>query len=176
MGVLIRLWMLALMSLAMTVHAQEEEIIWSPDVRLEWSDFRGKARENSRIAAVTASGISYRFSSLEGDDGYYEVEYEVSTFFYPLKSWYHPHKCDDLVLSHEQLHFDIAELFARRMRTTIDNTRFTENVKAEINAIYRQTLIELEDFQDKYDIETNYSMNRPAQLKWNREIEEALNQ
>ncbi|MEN8789978.1 MAG: DUF922 domain-containing protein [Flavobacteriaceae bacterium] len=175
MGVLIRFWILAVISFTITGHSQEEEIRWSPEVRLKWSDFRGQARENSPIAAVTASGLSYRFSSLE-DDGYYEVEYEVSTFFYPLKSWYQPHKCDDLVLSHEQLHFDIAELFARRMRRTIDNTRFTENVKAEINAIYVQTLKELEDFQDKYDMETNYSMNKAAQLKWNKQIQEALNQ
>ncbi|MGB5236783.1 MAG: DUF922 domain-containing protein [Flavobacteriaceae bacterium] len=173
MGVITRFWIFLVVISSIAGYSQEEEIPWSVDFRLKWSDFRGQARENSRIAAVTASGISYRFSSVERD-GYYEVKYEVSTFFYPEKSWYQPQKCDDLVLSHEQLHFDIAEIFSRKMRRTIDNTQFTENVKAEINAIYRKTIEELEVFQDRYDTETNYSMNRAAQLRWNKEIKEAL--
>ena len=174
MGIIIRYWIFLVMISCITGFSQEEEIPWSPDFRLKWSDFRGKPQENSRIAAVTASGISYRFSSIERD-GYYEVEYEVNTFFYPEKSWYQPHMCDDLILSHEQLHFDIAEIFARKMRKAIDSTRFTKNVKAEINAIYRRTLNELEEFQDRYDTETNYSINRAAQLRWNREIKVVLN-
>ncbi len=175
MGVMTRCWILLVMIFAIAGYAQEEEILWNPDFRLKWSDFRGEAPASTRIAAVTASGISYRFASMERD-GYYEVEYEVNTFFYPQKSWYQPQLCNDLVLSHEQLHFDIAEIFARKMRRAMDSTRFTENVKAEINAIYLQTLKELEDFQDRYDAETNYSMNRTAQLKWNMQIEEALKQ
>lgn len=174
MGIIARYWTILVLMVAITGYSQEEEIPWSPDFRLKWSDFRGQARENSRIAAVTASGISYRFSSVERD-GYYEVEYEVSTFFYPEKSWYQPQLCDDLVLSHEQLHFDIAEIFARRMRNTIDNKRFTENVKAEVDAIYRRTIAELEDYQDLYDEETNFSMNRAEQLRWNKEIKAMLN-
>ena len=154
-------------------YSQDDGMLWSPDLKLSWSDFKGTPDKSSRIAAVTASGISYEFSSLERD-GYYEVEYTVSTFFYPSQSWYRPQMCDDNVLSHEQLHFDIAELFARKMRRTIDSTRFTRNVKKEVNAIYTQILKELAAFQKQYDMETNYSMNREAQRRWNKEIREAL--
>ena len=154
--------------------AQDNAIAWQPDIKLKWSDFKGKAEQNSRIAAVTASGISYKFSSHERD-GYFEVDFTVDTFFYPDQSWYHPEKCDDLVLSHEQLHFDISELFARKMRKQMAETRFTENVKAEVKAIYHQILKDLAAFQDRYDTETNYSMNREAQLVWNKSIRESLN-
>ena len=54
------------------------------------------------------------------------------------------------------------------------NTSFTENVKSEIRAIYRQTLKELEELQEKYDWETNFSRNPEAQERWNAQIKEAL--
>ncbi len=155
-------------------RGQEEVINWHPDVLLDWADFKGKPDDNSIIAATTASGISYEFNAFERD-GYYEVEYEVETSFYPMQSWYRPHMSNDLVLSHEQLHFDISELFARKMRKKIDNTRFTKNVKQEIRVIYKDIIKELADFQEKYDRETDFSRNREAQLRWNREIKEALN-
>ncbi len=164
---------LFLLLLSVSSLAQDEVINWHPDVPLNWEDFKGKPDKGSLIAAVTASGISYQFSSHERD-GYFEVEYEVETSFYPDQSWYRPHMCDDLVLSHEQLHFDISELFARKMRKKMAATRFTKNVKKEVRAIYQEIIKELAAFQDRYDQETDFSRNREAQLRWNREIEEAL--
>ena len=155
-------------------RGQEEVITWHPDILLDWADFQGTPDKNSIVAATTASGISYQFSAHERD-GYYEVEYEVETSFYPMQSWYRPHMCDDLVLSHEQLHFDISEVFARKMRNKIDSTRFTENVKREVRDIYKEIIRELAEFQDRYDRETDFSRNREAQLRWNRQIKELLN-
>ena len=112
-----------------------ETISWSPDIKLGWNDFRGKVPQNARAAAITASGISYQFST-RGTGDMVELDYRVSTFFYPYKSWYQPHLCDSLILSHEQLHFDISELFARKMRKRLASGTFTENVKAEVKQIY----------------------------------------
>lgn len=155
------------------IFIQKDGVLWSPDKKLKWSDFKGRPERNSKIAAVTASGLSYRFSSMERD-GYYEVEYTVDTFFYPERSWYQAHMCDEVVLSHEQLHFDISELFARKMRKIMNETRFTKNVKSEVNTIYQEIIKELTAFQDRYDRETNFSMNREAQLIWNKAIKDAL--
>ena len=165
--------LLFLLLMPFMVEAQEEAIAWSPDLKLSWKDFKGPPDKNSRVAAVTASGISYKFSSHERD-GYFEVEYEVDTFFYPGQSWYQPHMCNDLVLSHEQLHFDISELFARKMRKQMSETRFTKNVKKEVRAIYQKIIKDLSVFQDLYDQETDFSRNEEAQLIWNKEIAAAL--
>lgn len=169
---IIRLLLLLLFN-SFLAQAQEVAIPWSPEIKLSWEDFQGLPDKNSRIAAVTASGISYKFSSHERD-GYFEVEYEVDTFFYPEQSWYQPHMCNDLVLSHEQLHFDISELFARKMRKQMAETRFTRNVKKEVRAIYQKIIKDLSVFQDLYDQETDFSRNREAQLRWNKEIAAAL--
>ena len=173
MGFVIRILTLLLATCPFFLIAQENVIPWRADVELKWSDFRGKPNKESIIAAVTASGISYTFNATESD-GYYDVEYQVDTFFYPDQSWYQPEMCDDLILSHENLHFDITELFARKMRRIMDQTRFTENVSSEIKDIYKNILDELDAFQDRYDTETNFSRNRSAQLQWNEEIKKAL--
>ena len=150
-----------------------ETIAWSPENILTWEDFKGKAPDNDRAAATTASGISYQFST-SGSSGEIELDYLVSTFFYPNKSWYQPSLCDSLILSHEQLHFDISELYARKMRNRLASSSYTENVKAEVKQIYKEVLEELEEFQNLYDDQTNFSRDLEHQLIWNNKIEEAL--
>ena len=152
-----------------------ESILWDKGHRLSWTDFKGKPGAPSRAAAITASGISYQFSTLESDSNL-ELDFTVSTYFYPTKSWYQPEVCDEVILSHEQLHFDISELFARKMRKLLGETKFTRNVKAEVKTIYRQINKELAEFQHLYDDETNFSRNREKQQLWNKKIAEALKQ
>jgi hypothetical protein len=151
-----------------------ETIAWSQENKLTWEDFKGKTPNNARAAATTASGISYQFST-SGSNGEIELDYLVSTFFYPDKSWNQPSLCDSLILSHEQLHFDISELYARKMRNRLASTSITQNVKAEVKQIYKEVLEELEEFQNLYDDQTNFSRDLEQQLIWNNKIEEALN-
>lgn len=151
-----------------------ETIEWRPDYKLTWDDFKGQAPSNDRAAATTASGISYQFST-SGTRNEIKLDFKVSTFFYPNKSWYQPSLCDSLILSHEQLHFDISELYARKMRKRLTAGSFTQNVKAEVRIIYKEILEELEEFQDLYDDQTNFSRDIEQQLIWNKKIEESLN-
>lgn len=153
----------------------QEEVLWQADKRLYWKDFKGKVPSGAGAAATTASGISYQFST-NHKNGKMFVDYEVSAFFYPTKSWYKPKICNEVTLVHEQLHFDISELFARRMRKKMAETQFTKNIKAEVKVIYRKTLKNLNDFQNRYDNETDYSRNVPQQKVWIQKIEKALNE
>ena len=153
----------------------QEEVLWKPDFRLSWNDFKGSVPENSSAAATTASGISYNFSTYyEGKE--IKIDFKVQSFFYPTKSWYKPKVCNEVTLLHEQLHFDITELYARKLRERLANATFSKNVKEEVRKIYKTTLRQLNDFQNKYDSETNYSRNLPVQERWVKEIIFALQQ
>lgn len=155
-------------------NPDDDAITWSSDYRLKWTDFKDKPLLGTRAAALTASGINYRFSTSGGAENL-KVVFEVSTHFYPNRSWYKPELCDDLILGHEQLHFDIAEVYARRLRTQLSETTFTyANVKSKVREIYRENNEALNDFQQRYDQETNFSMNREEQLKWNKKIRRDL--
>ena len=150
-----------------------DSISWS-EKKLTWKDFKDEPPLSDRVAATTASGISYQFST-SGTRNSYKVDFEISTHFYPNKSWYKPELCDEVILGHEQLHFDISELFARKLRKELSETTFThENVKKKIKSLYNRNNKELSDFQNRYDEETNFSRNRDQQVIWNKKIEEAL--
>ncbi len=174
MGSLSNLWSLVFSFCVVTsVVAQEEPIPWSPDRKLQWSDFKGTHFKTEWAAATTASGISYSFSSYEKEGQWY-LDLLVTCEFYPDKSWYQPELCDSAILGHEQLHFDISEFFARKMRQRLSKSKFTKNVKAEVRSIYKEVLKELSYFQNKYDHETNFSRNPEKQNEWNKRIAKAL--
>lgn len=174
MGPLKNIALFTILLMGCSGYAQQNDTIsWSAERQLIWYDFKAKAPPSSRVAALTASGISYSFSALERTDGV-EVDFRVDAFFYPNQSWYRPGLSNPLILSHEQLHFDISELYARKMRKRLEATHFSRNVKAEVKVIYREILKELSDFQSTYDEETNFSRNREQQLRWNQKIKEVL--
>jgi len=151
-----------------------ETISWRADHRLSWEDFKGDIPSSAHAAATTASGITYRFSTT-GTRDHINVDFQIETHFYPNQSWYQPALCDEIILSHEQLHFDISELFARKLRKELNETSYThKNVKAKVRSIYRKNNEALSDFQNKYDDETNFSRNREQQLLWNKKIAAAL--
>ncbi len=158
------------------VSAQEySTIIWNTSEKLTWENFKGKIPENSRAAATTASGVTYKYSA-QKVDGKLKVKFNVSAYFYPQKSWYNPSVCDSLILSHEQLHFDISELYARKLKAKLDATTFTHgSLKKEVKSIYNAVMKELNNFQNLYDKETNFSRNIEEQLRWNKKIKKTLN-
>jgi len=156
------------------LFSQEEETIpWRADRKLQWSDFKGSYFKTEWAAATTATGISYSFSSNE-QNGHQFLEIQVQCVFLPQQSWYRPEVCDSVILSHEQLHFDIAELHARKFRKRLAEFRFTDNVQEEVRDIYKQILKELRIFQNKYDRETDFSKDLQKQLLWNRDIAKEL--
>ena len=166
--------MLACLACGPGLRAQDgPSLRWEPGLRLSWADFKGDPPTSKRIAATTASGLSYHYTA-RGEGERFEIDFTVDTFFYPEKSWFHPELCDALVLSHEQLHFDISELFARRLRSRLGSARFTDRIKAEVRQIFAEVNRELSQFQDRYDRETDYSRDREAQLAWNQSIARML--
>jgi hypothetical protein len=158
---------------AVSLSAQEEVIPWSSVKKLTWQDFKGTPKANSSAAAITASGISYEFSAtMQGDKVY--VDYKVNSYFYPQNSWYNRSLADISVLRHEQLHFDITELHARKMRKILSAMKFTTKVRKQIKRVYNEVISDLQKMQRQYDTESDYSRNPEGQLKWETRIASEL--
>lgn len=155
-------------------EVQEKTILWKKNQKLSWTDFKGTP-ENSKAAAVTASGLTYSFSTIKKNNVIVDINFEVSSFFYTHKSWYQPALCDSLILSHEQLHFDITEVYAEKFRVRLAAATFNNNAKAEVKAIYDQVTRELNKYQNLYDAETNFSRDLEQQLLWNKKIAAIFN-
>ncbi|MBM1107923.1 DUF922 domain-containing protein [Aurantibacter crassamenti] len=157
------------------IEAQDEDrvLLWSKERKLTWADYQGSPLKTEWAAATTASGITYSLSSIIAN-GESSLEIIVNSLFYPDKSWYKPELCNDVVLSHEQLHFDITELFAKKFRTRLKTVRNDTNIKKKVRAIFVEINADLHAFQNKYDRETNYSRDLEQQSIWNEKIAKSL--
>jgi len=152
----------------------EVTITWSDDLTLEWVDFKGEPKPVGDAVATTASGISFEYSTTKSSNGIIDYSFNIAAHFYPEKSWRINKPLSDKVLAHERLHFDITELYARKFRQRVSNTRFTNAINSEMGRIYNIINLELESMQKKYDAETNHSQNVEQQIAWQNFIETEL--
>ncbi|WP_405292775.1 DUF922 domain-containing protein [Algibacter sp. Ld11] len=153
----------------------EPVISWQDDYKLSWLDFKGEPKQNSVAVAETASGIRFGFSFKELNSNIVSFTTEVHAYFSTEKSWFHKEKASDYILEHEQLHFDLTELFARKFRKEITELKVSNQIKAELKALYKQHVTELGIMQRRYDEETDHSKNRDMQLKWQSYVKVELN-
>jgi hypothetical protein len=148
---------------------------WNASYKLSWNDFKDKPNPNTSAVAITASGITFGFSVKQTDAQVVSFKADVFAHFYPEQSWYKSNLADSHVLSHEQFHFNITELYARKFRQRISLLKTSNNIKEELNQLYKIIKMELGEMQNRYDNESNYSRNIEKQTKWETYITEELN-
>ncbi len=147
-----------------------EQIQWDATRRLNWTDFKAMPPENAGNAALTSSGILMSFTT-NGET----FHYELSCNFDQSKSW--GRVKNEYILSHEQGHFDIAELYTRKLNKSLKAYRYQPgSFNKDINTIYRNTMKELKDTQDQYDEQTDHSRNVTQQKNWLAKIDNSLRQ
>jgi hypothetical protein len=162
------------LTFSLQAQVPDNKIDWKTEP-LSWSDFSGKPDPISSFHANTSSGISYYWSMKSSSEGH-EFLYEVASYFLPDQSWVRPGKESEHLLAHEQLHFDITELHARKLRKAMEEFDFleTKNIKPALANIYKKVEAERAAMQKKFDLETRHSMDKPAQLKWQKYVQEEL--
>ena len=148
----------------------QDKIFWTENRKLEWQDFQSQTKPNtSQTAATTYCGISYLLTS--STKKFTDKQVKIESFFIPSKSWAHPEHKTDNVLMHEQSHFDIAELFARRFRKIISNKSLdTKSLQKYYEKIYDG----YKDYQQDYEVLTNHGRIRDKQLEYSRKINEEI--
>lgn len=140
--------------------ANEELLDWNTGKRLVWDDYKSRPDARSDAAASTSTylGINY---SVSGSS----INYKITCSFSKNKSW--GRYKTDYILSHEQGHFDITEIFARKLNKRISEYKFDKtSYKIDLQKIYQDILEEKEQFQNQYDEETDFSRNKDKQAEW----------
>lgn len=147
----------------------QDTISWSPSYKLKWEDFQGKPDVSSKYGAISNLKIKY---SLTANNDSFNVK--VFCFFIKSKSW-SLFKKSDTLLMHEQGHFDITELFARKLRKAFAEYRFNyKTVGKDIDNLFLINKEERIKMDALYDKETNLSRNSKKQLLWNQKIKAEL--
>lgn len=148
--------------------SNDGEFTWNESKKLTWADFRGKPDKNSDAVALTASGITFGYSyrQQKGSGEIISFTTEVNAYFYPKMSWYHRDRANNYILAHEQLHFDLTELYVRKFRKAVKDLPITKSIKSDLKKLQKEINSALSEAQNKYDFETNHSIIPDAQQKW----------
>jgi len=150
-----------------------QNIKWAADRDLTWEDFQGGADVSSKFHAQTQSGVkySYRWQSSNKNTTY---TFEVFSYCDKSLSWVKRGKETNALLAHEQLHFDISELHARKLKQSIASSTFSKSHNAEIKNLFKANQRAREAMQEQYDSETNHMKNQEEQIRWQQLVASEL--
>ena len=108
-----------LLLLPLSGYAQHEQFIeWSSAKRLTWDDYLAKPPSSTDAAAITSTALGVEYSLKNNN-----LAYTITCRFSKTNSWGR-HKTDYILL-HEQGHFDITELFARKLAKELKEYKFS---------------------------------------------------
>lgn len=158
--------------LSLGAAAQSDTVYWSP-VRLTDSQFKKETPSASTSRQLTPN----RHWTLEGyifnglrfsfETSGKTIRYEVVAYMLPYESWLKDHN-DPLTLEHEQAHFDISEVFARKLRKRLSTVKDGPSARR----LMHQYFDDLQDEQKRFDKahrgESGVSDN------WKKKIKEGL--
>ena len=182
---------------AVTAAYAAGPIEWAKDVKLSLQDFKQKVPAASTDTAHSWVGLDVSWECREG-----RSESHAHAIFDPQQSWWRGSvpslwggldessmsrsqlenrrtsaERDQDLLRHEQLHFDLTELVARKIRKQFEalpricaTPGATDAVEKAIAAIER----EWHDEQARYDRETDHGAGQVKQRQWELRVREAL--
>lgn len=159
--------MAGIFCLGLSGVAQEplENIEWSESRPLSWKDYAFRTFRSGRQMAITSVRHSVK--------GYQREEipdFEVKVLFIYADSWTSD-TTNLQLLEHEQLHFDIGELFRRKIEARIEGLRRDgEKQKAIYRYVIKKMLSEFRIFSSEYDKATRFGNLKGEQAKWKKEI------
>jgi hypothetical protein len=146
-----------------------DAIAWSAARRLRWSDFASSAPKAGDEGALTAYSIFYGVRCA-GET----FEFRAVAGFLPHDSWVRPDVVGDRATSertlrHEQTHFDLTEVFARRLRQAFSGLyEPCRRANTDLDALASQYLRAERTEQQRYDEETHHGLVAAKQTTWDR--------
>ena len=151
--------------------ASHDALGWSATRRLSWTDFQGIAPARGDESALTAYSL-FHGATCTGK----AFEFRVVAAFLPRQSWVRPAvlanpATSSRTLRHEQTHFDLSEVHARRMRRYFAEL-FEPCMKTaeELGALAQRFVREEAAAQRRYDEETNHGRVARKQTEWDTEV------
>ena len=136
---------------------------------LTWADFKGEPDRGSSFDANTYWTINYNIKRISFKEDTAKISgFSIIVSLQEKLSWLKAEKQTDVLLKHEQGHFDLALICQREAIRELSGTIFFKNdFKDKIPTIFSFILKKYQAMELKYDEETDHSKNQAAQDKWN---------
>jgi hypothetical protein len=145
-------------------------LVWNRNIKLSWEDFKysiKNIKKKEDLSAGVFSGISFSYIIKGG-----RIKYKIVSEFSRYES-YVIFKSEDL-LKHEQLHFDIVEVYSRKLRKKFIILDEKESKLEDYIFTYNIVRNNLAKYQDLYDSETLHSKNKQKQKEWEEKVSNEL--
>ena len=117
-------FLIGFISLMSFSFVKDDFILWQENKKLKIQDFKADNKDTIKVnrqqflGAISAIRIEY--SSFQRNKNSVP-DFSIKTYFDPNESWMLLK--NDYVLQHEQIHFDLTELYARKMRKSVESLR-----------------------------------------------------
>jgi hypothetical protein len=163
---------LILFLLPFLVQAQDV-IPWDGPTQLKWRDFKGRVDSRSKADAMTAAQINSEGTKSSTDGK--KMLFVIAAEFIPRKSWVRKNAKKEELLNHERLHFDICELYCRKLREQISKTKWTrKSFNKSFKKLYKRNWKTYTKRQKEYDSQTRHGILSVEQLRWQKMIAKEL--
>jgi hypothetical protein len=139
---------------------------WNAKAKLKWADFRGFKSASSVFPVASSIHLHLHYKKKKGGISYY-----IECLFKKEYSWATVQTA--ALLSHEQGHFDIGEIYSRTFRKSLfENPGILQESNGNrLDSLYHTVTKQLDLRQDEYDSCTGHSTDTIQQKKWNQLIE-----
>lgn len=164
----------------------ENFLLWQENKDLKIEDFRAQVKDTLKtgnhkflgaISAISIEYYSYQRSKFSVPD------FTIKTYFDKDNSWMLVK--NSYVLQHEQIHFDISELYARKMRKSVESLRQKGVIKLEPyrkkisfwNRMKDKTSDQFDADNDDYYMKIGNKIlfrKNPKQEEWKSKIDKEL--
>ncbi|WP_106792391.1 DUF922 domain-containing protein [Aquimarina sp. Aq78] len=174
------IFILVLLIISSNLIAQEESnkniVEWKSDRKLLWSDFIAEPNTDIFAFALTSYKIEIFPTDVMVDENNNIQNYKdlhLNALFYKNHSWVI--KKTEKLLQHEQLHFDIAELFARKMRQKFEELK-VQNIADydSYMSVYTMLWKKCRKMQNDYDEKTNHGIKEAINSQWQINVHSEL--
>lgn len=150
------------------VKAQNEtdRITWSSQSKLKFKDFTGVPKA---IVYSAISSLQFNYDYLIDFD---TLEYNIFAFFLKKNSWMKTNNAE--LLCHEQLHFDISEVYSRRIKRKIRVLSGQYVNDSIIHQIFTEEHKNNVTIDSIFDAQTSHGKNDRAGKLWSEKIQKML--
>lgn len=135
--------------------------------QIQWSSFKGAP--NSDISGAKISTLFIlkvrRVNKWNGT-----LLFKAFALMDPSKSWVKPGYADQYTLLHEQTHFNITQICAKKLQAELNQMKLKSRKSAMIEVTLTKWQSKMEVLQEQYDLETMYGNDTEAQKLWNEKI------
>jgi hypothetical protein len=153
-----------LLAACVPIYAQTApDLVWPEHPRLSWDDFKAQPPQGVTYpSAESETGFKYQLLCSAG-----KLDVDAHAFFSPSGSWVIPPKKNPELLKHEQGHFDMAEVYALKLKKAIRDANISCDDPAKANALGQKMAGEFqadwENAEREYEQDTQYGTDLAKQ-------------